>query len=197
MPARVVVPPSTEPITLAQAKAQLRLEESIDDTQVETMIKGARSHVEMACGRALLLQTMELVAAGFVDENGCPLRLAGGHLADDPQAVVTYLDTDGVEQTLASGFYVSSGSAADAGPGRLHLMPGSSWPAVASRVDAVRVRFRVGWATPEEVPQDLRHAVLLMISHMYEHRTPVAAGGASELPLGFDALLNPHRFWRT
>lgn len=195
MIARVVVPPAEEPVTLAEAKAHLRMEESIDDVEISKMITAARQYVEKVCGRGLVLQTLELIVGDW------PLvlyglRLPGGHLADDPQVGVKYLDTNGVLQTLATDVFFTTSLDGDAGPGRLWRATNASWPSKSSRPDSVRVQYRVGWATPADVPEALKHAVKLKISNLYENRTPVVTGTiATAMPLSFDALLDPYRFW--
>lgn len=189
---RVVVQPEAEPVTLAEAKAHLRLEEEVDDVMVERLIKVARMHVEKVCARGLVLQTVEVVGPRFPVER---MKLPGGHLADSPNAVVKYLDADGIEQTVDVGsYYASSAENADKGPGFLYRS--GTWPTVSTRADAVRVRYQVGWATPADVPGPIKHAVLLALSQMYEHRTPEITGTiATELSFSFKALLYPFMFW--
>lgn len=190
MALRVVAPPSDTPVSLVEAKAHLRLEESADDAYVERLIKVATSHVELACGRALLQQTLELV---------CPspcrpaVRLLGGPLQNAADVLsVAHLDASGTEVPISSSdvFVVLGGTSTPA-----ELMPVSSWPSMSSRPDAFRVRYRVGWPTAAEVPAPLHQAVLLMVSQLYENRTPEVTGTiASTLALSLDALMAPYRF---
>lgn len=60
-------------------------------------------------------------------------------------------------------------------------------PAVANDPDA-----------PCAIPAPIRHAILLMIGHLYSNRDAVTASAAqpATLPLGVDALLAPFRVWR-
>lgn len=188
---RVVTAPGTEPVSLSEAKAHLRLEETADDAYVTALIVAARTHVEKVCARGLVLQTVELVKPGFLAEG---LALEGGHLAETPIVVVKYLDEDEVEQTLAADdyYYVTGGEHA---PARLYLKPTGAFT-LAKRADAVRVQYRVGWADAGAVPASLKHAVMLAISQMYEHRTPeVTAAVVSSLSFSFDALINPFVLW--
>lgn len=187
MARRVVTPPTESPVSLTEAKAHLRLEESGDDTYVTTLIEAARLHVEMTCERGLVLQTVELTTGPLSGTQSLPLP--GGHLADTPQVVVTYLDSDGVLQTLDSAEYFTL-DGGDAKPGELHLVPDSSWPAMADRPDALKVQYRVGWGTADAVPQPLRHAVLLVISALYEGRSPEQLEASSTL----SALMGPYEF---
>lgn len=190
---RVVTAPASEPVSLSEAKAHLRLEESADDTYVTTLIAAARTHIEKACARGLVLQTIELLKPGFLAEG---LALEGGHLATTPNLVVKYLDEDNVEQTLgASNYYVVTGG--EHGPARLYLEPDGEWPELADRVDALRISYRVGWDTPAAVPASLRQATLLLVSQMYEHRTPEVAGVLAQVQFAVEALISPFTFWGT
>jgi len=189
---RVVTEPAESPVSLVEAKAHLRLEESGDDTYVATLIETARLYVEKTCERGLVLQTVELTTARLCGVQSLPLP--GGSLAATPAVVVQYLDEDGDLQTLDSAEYFTL-AGGDAKPGELHLVPDSTWPAMSPRPDALRVRYAVGWATAAAVPAPLKHAVLLVISQLYEHRTPEVTGTiATTLALSLDALMAPFRF---
>ncbi|PZR07073.1 MAG: hypothetical protein DI536_28880 [Archangium gephyra] len=190
MALRVVTPPSDTPVSLIEAKAHLRLEESADDAYVEQLIESAASHVAVTCERALMQQEVELISVSPWRSDGA-VRLIGGALHNEADLVrVAYLDGNDVEHELplTSCFLVPGGTATPAA-----LFPKASWPTMSSRPDALRVRYRVGWATAAEVPAPLRHAVLLVVSQLYEFRTPevttsIATSGALE------ALLAPYRF---
>jgi hypothetical protein len=65
MPIRLVTAPASEPVTLAEAKAHLRLDTSLDDAFVASIIVAARQYIERVCWRGLLLQTWELTLGGF------------------------------------------------------------------------------------------------------------------------------------
>lgn len=68
----------------------------------------------------------------------------------------------------------------------------------------VAVRFRAGYGFTEGPsgprwvgPAAIRHAVLLMVGHLYGNRDAVTTSAAKpeQLPLGVDALLLPFRVW--
>lgn len=106
---------------------------------------------------------------------------------------VKYLDGNGTQQTIASSDYLLDVVSV---PGRVRLAYGASWPAHREQWDAVRVRYVVGWAVAS-VPQPIKQALLLLVSQMYEHRTPEVIGGAvSPIQFAVDALLRPYRLVR-
>src|SRR6185295_11579020 len=56
----LLTPPAVEPVTLAEAKAYLRVEHDDDDDVIGALIAGARIHVEAQTRRALITQTWRL-----------------------------------------------------------------------------------------------------------------------------------------
>lgn len=188
---RVITAPADEPVSLVEAKAHLRLEESIDDAYVTRLITAARGHVEKACSRKLLLQTVEVTSAPPCWRE--PVTLFGGELPDDPAINASYIDATGATQTLTGLQLVRRGDARCA-----QVIPalGTCWPTMAHREDALTIEYQVGWASPEDVPEPLRQAVLLMVSQLYEQRSPEITGTiATTLALSLDALMDPYRLF--
>jgi uncharacterized phiE125 gp8 family phage protein len=77
----------------------------------------------------------------------------------------------------------------------LILADGSSWPATATRPDAVTVTWTCGFgATADALPASIVHAVKLLVTHWHENRGPVAVGTiSSDLAWSLDQLVAPHR----
>jgi len=75
---------------------------------------------------------------------------------------------------------------------------GKTWPAIRSGLyDAVKVEFTAGYGAASDVPEDLKHAVLFMIAHLYEMREPVVAGNIDikTVPFAVDALMDMYRVY--
>lgn len=193
MALRLITPPAEEPVTLAEAKAHLRLEHSLDDDYVASLIRGARQYVEEVTWRALVTQTWELVLDGFPGWRTREILLPKGEVQSVTS--VLYDDVNGVEQTFAPTEYVLGAS-----PARLVLTPEGSWPNGwygREDVGSVRVRFVAGYGSANAVPRPLKQACLMLVSQMYEHRTPEVVGTiVSEVRLSFDALISPYRLSR-
>ena len=49
--------------------------------------------------------------------------------------------------------------------------------------------YWAGVATTNEIPPQLRTAILLFVGHLYAHREAVSEDGATELPMAVDMLL--------
>ena len=73
------------------------------------------------------------------------------------------------------------------------LKSDTDWPDIYDRPDAVEVNFTAGYADAASVPKILRHAVLLLISHLYENRAAVSNGQVTEIPYTVKHLLESHR----
>jgi uncharacterized phiE125 gp8 family phage protein len=185
---RLTTPPVSEPVTLAEAKAHLRLETTADDATVVADILAARQHVEQVCWRGLVTQTWEAVLDAFP---GDVIELPQGHLVSI--ASVKYIDTAGAEQTLATTEYEADTSSV---PGNLRLAYDKSWPDTRTQWNAVVVRYVVGWPVAD-VPQPIKSAILLLVSQLYEHRTPEVLGAiVSKVNFAVNALLAPYRLVR-
>ncbi len=196
MALKLITPPASDPITLAEAKAHLRVDHSDDDVMIGAMITAATRHAEAFTGRAFIDQTWELVLDAFPSNE---IELKKPPLIE--LVSVVYDDGDGVEQTLdASSYTVDAVSE----PGWVLPVGGSGyWPTtVFDGVNAVRVRFRAGYldtgVSPavENVPADIKHAILLELGSFYAQRETLVIGqSVANLP-AWEWLLRPHRVER-
>lgn len=185
MSVTLITGPTREPVSLAEARAHCRVDANDEDGLIAGYLLAARQHVETYTRRALLTQTWDQSA----DDLGSEIVL----LRPPVQSVtsVKYLDSAGVEQTLAPSQY----RLVKRGTGEFVVVPayGVTWPAVQAVESAVTVRFVAGYL-PEAVPEPLRQAILLLVGHWYEHREAVdARGSAAEVPMAFDPLVFPFR----
>lgn len=182
---KTTTPVSAEPITLAQAKAQVRVDGADDDTLIQRLIGTARDHVEKVCGQYFAPRTVEVYCDGFCD-------LARVEVV--PVTSITsigYTDTAGADQFVDNTVYELRADGLDAS---IVLKPGKLWPAVlsGSRIKMIAV---VG---SSDVPPSVVHAMMLLIGAWYENREQTAIVGRSivaELPqsVAVDALLINHR----
>jgi uncharacterized phiE125 gp8 family phage protein len=171
LPTVVTAEPASEPVTLAEAKAQCRVDGSSSDTELNIYLKAARIFVEEYTGTKLVSQTALMQARSFCD------------LVDLPAAPiisvtsVKYLDTDGAEQTLASSVYELVNTGLEP---QIRRKINQVWPSIRCASDAVRVAAVVGYST---VPEPIRAAILLIISSWFDNRNvgPVPDGAYSLL----------------
>lgn len=185
--------PAETPITLAEAKAHLRVLHSQEDALIEALIWAATVHLDGrhgALGRCLVTQSWEyrlncLPLWGRIEIPLPPLQSV---------ASVKYIDEAGDEQTLATDQYV-----VDTGTyvGRIRRAYDVVWPFSRDEEHAVRIRFTAGYGAAEDVPQPIKQAMLLMIGHLYRNRESVRettpGSDIIEVPLAAEYLLSPYR----
>lgn len=174
-----------EPVSLAEAKAQCRVDSAEEDGLIAGYILAARQHVETYVRRALITQTWDQT----IDELGAEIVLQRPPVQSVTS--VKYLDSAGAEQTLAPSQY----RLVQRSTGEFVIVPayGVSWPTVQGVESAVTVRFVAGYL-PGALPEPLRQGVLMLVSHWYDNRAAVAArGDVAEIPLGFEPLVFPFR----
>jgi uncharacterized phiE125 gp8 family phage protein len=179
---RVTTAPLSEPITLAVAKAHLRVDFDDDDTLIGALITAAREYCEDVLGRALMTRTLE----GALDDEpeGDTITLPRPPLSSVRS--VKFYDTDDVATTVDPADYLVDITSE---PGRVVLNDGAEWPQVDLRpANAVVIEFDAGYGDdPEDVPAKFRQAMLLMIGHWYTHREEVSVGSGSAMPIPFAA----------
>jgi uncharacterized phiE125 gp8 family phage protein len=88
---------------------------------------------------------------------------------------ITYTDTAGALTTLATDRYVVT-TPAGPNPQRGRVAPAylTNWPDTRASLEAVRIRFTCGYrvnGSPSELPTELQHAMLLVISELYKSRS--------------------------
>jgi uncharacterized phiE125 gp8 family phage protein len=180
--------PVVEPVSLAEAKAHLRIDGTAEDTLVGSLIVTSRLHVEAALGLALVTQGWSyfLDAWPGCPELGLPLRPV-----QSVSAVRLYGEDESVE-TVPADVYRLDGAA---NPARLVRKGGLAWPAPRRTVNSIEIAFTAGYGpAAADVPAPIRQAILLLVAHWYEHREPVEVGAAhAPVPPMVSELLQPYR----
>ena len=184
----VVTPPVSEPVSVDEARAWLRVASEAEDDLIGQLVTAARAQLEEMTGYALAPQTRRLVLDDF--PAGRTLRLPRPPL----RAVsgVTYLDEAGVEHTVDDADYEVR---ADGTPGAIYAPLG--WPdGVSLGPNSVAVTFTCGFGDGgEALPAQLRVALQQLVTHWYDNRTPIVIGTtASQVPRTLDYLTAAYRF---
>ncbi|CAN7599357.1 head-tail connector protein [Bosea sp. LjRoot237] len=173
-----------EVVTLAEAKAHLRVGFDDENENITGLIGAATEWAAKVTGLSLGEREWELVSDGF--PIGC-LRLPVVPLIS--VEAVTYTDTLEAPQTY-SGFRVF-GVGGDT-PGYVLPAVSSAWPDTSDEPESVTVEFTAGSAA---IPKPIKQAILLLVGHWYENRESASPYNLSEVPFGVSALLLPHRNW--
>lgn len=186
MPNTLITAPTTEPVTLTEAKAHLYVTHADDDTLIGAYIAAAREDAEHRLGRLLITQTWELSLGAFPSVIVMPVPIAS-------VVSVKYTDPDGAEQTLAAASYQADTVAS---PGAIAPAYGYSWPATREQYNAVKVRYTAGYATAADVPATIKAWILLRVGGLYENREAFVVGTIFQAPRDFaDGLLDRYKVY--
>jgi uncharacterized phiE125 gp8 family phage protein len=178
---RLITPPAAEPVSLAEVKADLRIDHTDDDARLERLITEARQSIDGPRPwfvRSLMPQTWEVSLDAFpASEILLPTAPV--------QSITTvyYDDADGVQQEVPGADYYLD----DAQEPPWAIPVSGGWTASPmSAANAVRVRFVSGYADADAVPGSIKAAIRLMVQHAYD-----GADNAKTV----DALLAQYRLY--
>ncbi len=182
MALKLITPPATEPLTLAETKSYLKVTDIGDDILISQMISAVRKCCEDWTGRALIIQAWTLWQDSFPRRERDRLPHDGYFelpvdLADDSQRVisiprpplqwVTFIKTYDVgnqSTTFDAGNYLVDTASE---PGRIVLNQSASWPSSLRSVNAVEIEFAAGYGDASAVPDALKQGMLLWIKLLY------------------------------
>jgi uncharacterized phiE125 gp8 family phage protein len=185
MSLEIISPPALEPVTLADAKAHLKVDTTDDDALIARLITSARARAEWHTGRALITQSWILwrdtwPCNGIVEIPLPPLQSVA--------AVTVYALDDSATVLDAATYQVDAASQ----PARLTLKATISPPINLRAINSVALQFTAGYGdNATDVPPGLCAALLELIAFLYEHRGEAPA----ELPSDVLALLAPYRLF--
>lgn len=185
MTTRLITAPTTEPITLAEAKLQLRVDNNDEDALIQGFITAAREHAEQVTRRSIMPQTWEVILDAFPDSD---IELLYPNVLTVES--VKYIDLNNVQQTMsASDYYLDK----DSEPAWLILAIDKTWPDTLEVANAVRVRYTAGYADAISVPASIRTWLLLAVENLYDR---CKEGGKASLGEGFAKhLLDRYVVW--
>ncbi|MDH5762729.1 MAG: hypothetical protein OEZ51_07100 [Nitrospinota bacterium] len=220
MTLKLKTPPASEPLTLAETKAYLKVTGTEEDTVISPIITAVRRTCEDWTGRALVTQTWTLWRDAFPNRKQDRLPPAGYFelpvdFADEPQRLiaiprpplqsVAFLKTyDPKHQAAtfdAAKYFVDTASE----PGRLVLNPSASWPTDLRPANAVEIQFVAGYGDALAVPDALKQGILLWIKLLMADRNWLFEQGEStpgliefnrhDVPPPVAALWSPYKIY--
>jgi uncharacterized phiE125 gp8 family phage protein len=177
---RVSVPPTVEPVSVAELKEHARIDHGHEDARLASLITTARLMVEKDTRRKLCTQTVILsldYLPSYLVPDILPIQSISG---------ITYYDANNTLQTLAAATYEAD---LYAEPILIRPAFGQTWPTTYDRFGAVLVTMVAGYGAASAVPEDAKQAILLLASHWVENREAVLTGTISkEIELSYTAL---------
>lgn len=176
-------PPAAEPVTLAEAKAHLRVDGNDEDALIAALVTVAREHIERETARVLINRPYRLClddwpADGVIRIGRGPVREVTG---------VTVYDGEGNATAVSLTDHLLDG---EARPARLWLRDP---PAPGRALNGIEIDFVAGFgASGADVPDTLKRAMLLHVAAMFAVRgaVPLEAQPAA-MPPGYDRLIAP------
>jgi uncharacterized phiE125 gp8 family phage protein len=182
-PPVVTVPPASAALSLAQAKAHLRVEGSDEDTLIDDYVAAAQQMVEGMTGVRLVTQTVTIRSDDWDDLARLPIAPV------QSVSSITYVDTAGAAQTVSANDYSVRAEALEPA---IQIDFGEVWP--ERETDSLfTVTAVVGYTT---VPPVFLSAIRLIVGDLYAMRETAQVGAsASQIPSAatVDALLANHR----
>jgi uncharacterized phiE125 gp8 family phage protein len=182
MPAILLTPPASEPISLAEAKNFLRVEHDADDELIAALIAAARNAIELATRRVLIAQTWRMTlhcwpASGRIVSPVNPLvSLTAGRVRREDETF-SVLDP--------TAFMLDTASV----PGVIAFeRAGVTEPVRA--LAGIELDVEAGYGAAVDVPAPLTQAIRLLLAQSYEQRDQVRPDA---LPETVAALVAPFR----
>lgn len=171
---------TTDLVTLADAKQQLRIASTYDDNNVNTLLDAARQIVESETNRAILNQTWTLYLDYFPDVIYLPKGIIQSVTS------VKYIDTGGTQQTLADGTDYTTTTGIDDG----RIVPtNNGWVSDVNteQNNVVEIIFVAGYgATKTAETSWAEQAILMKLSQLYYNL---------DSSMGYENLVNLKRHY--
>lgn len=180
MSLKLITAPTLDPVTVAEMKEYLRIDGNEFDTTVANLIKAARDAAQDYQNRTFYTQTLELSFDRFP---GMPVKIPRPPLQN--LVSVKYINAEGIETAMdLNDFVVDKRSE----PGRVTFKSGKSWPSVQLQpIDSVIFQFAAGNSDINKVPNTVKLAYMVFITHRFENP------GSEDIPQAFYTLLGSDR----
>tara|TARA_R110002020_G_scaffold58135_4_gene159575 strand:+ start:285 stop:860 length:576 start_codon:yes stop_codon:yes gene_type:complete len=182
----VITAATTDILTLAEAKAHLKVDTTADDTLITTLIKSATQSAEQFTNMYFITTDVKQYCDTWTDVQTLyksPVQSIN---------VIKYYDNDNTLQTLASSVYLLDDKSK---PARVTTDVDQNFPTLADRTNAIEVRYDVGFGdAASDVPEIIKQAVLLIIGNWYANRESVITGRTTtEMPLSSQYILGQYK----
>lgn len=205
--------PATLPVSLNEVKKHLNIED--DQTSEEALITGYLSTAVRACEqftkRALITQTWQLFRDAWPTamrqdnywegwrEGPESILFTSARSLEMPKAplqsvvhIKTYDDSDAASTYGVTNYFVDTASE----PGRIVLRASAAAPNPTRVANGLEVQFKAGYGdNPGDVPEELRHGILMATAFLYEQRGECPLDGIAAQSQAA-ALWNTYRIMR-
>lgn len=147
---QIVTGASGEPVSLSEVKEYMRVNHTDQDVMISSLLASVRERIELYLGSFLLRTTIR----EYYDCIPSDWLLMFSPVSEVTE--VKYYDSTGVLQTLSNTVYDVDLISI---PARMGLKPGQSWPGVQTRMNAVQILYKSGYADAASVPMAIKQAI--------------------------------------
>jgi uncharacterized phiE125 gp8 family phage protein len=181
---KLITAPTVDPVTVDEVQDHLRI--SGEEAMVSRLIKSATSVIENYLGRRLITQVWDQYFECWRDRMTLfypPLQTLDS---------LKYYDLDGTQRTLASTHYwVTTDD-----PAQIVRAYETTWPELQyGRPQPIVARMTIGYGLEAAVPQDIKDAIKLFATDLYEHRGSVVIGSVSKIPGYVTSLCHHYKIY--
>ena len=170
----VLVAPTVEPVTLEEAKEQLRIEASFteDDSYISALISASRDRCENYCNQYFTEQSIQILYEGFIP-SVITLPYPGLTVTS-----VTYTDSDNAQQTVNPINYIVDAT--------------NQTITFTETYSSINFQVLATTSAPVQIV-GVQHAIKIILTDLYELRTETAIGVSLAENPAVKALLYPYR----
>lgn len=153
------VAPTLMPVTLAELKARLKITHSDMDSTLQDYLAAATEYAQE-------YQWSQLCTATYVERfDSFPCEIRTQRNPVQSVTSLAYVDTAGNSQTLVQNTDYTVDVYAK--PARIIPAYSKSWPATYGHLNDVTLTYVAGYGTAADVPEEIRHAILLKAAQQY------------------------------
>lgn len=191
MYSKVTTEPTSEPITLKEAKTHCHVDHNEEDQLITILIQAARETVEQETNRSLITQTRTMKLDYFpryqTSDGWGQIILPYGPVSS--VSSITYVDENEASQTLSSSDYWT-----DFTSNIPRVIVKNSWPGTFTMPNAVTVVYVAGYGSATSVPHKLISAIKILVKHLFDNREVGQESGSivHEMPYGFKELISTY-----
>ena len=188
--------PAVEPVTLAEAKSHLRVDTADDDTYITGLIRAAREWCEQYLDRTLVHTQWVMRFDRFPPDGTQDIELPRPPIVASGTATavaLTFTFENGTTSTYSTASYRVDRAST---PGAVKTLYGQAWPPHLQDDNAISVTWWGGYGpSGSDVPQSIRHAMLMLVAFWYDNRSTVLVGSISkQLEFAVESLLSSQKW---
>jgi uncharacterized phiE125 gp8 family phage protein len=191
-----IVEPEKQPVSVLEVKQQLRIESCMteDDGYIERLIKVATEYCETYCDMTFITSKWKMRMDQFPNVMNLPKPPAYPNPEDGGLDVaIKYVapsDCDPQIDLEPDQYRVDFATV----PGSVYTKCDGGWPSVTWDYGSVEVEWWAGFGPDEtDVPEKIRHAILMLVGQHYERRL-AAECGTIETLYGVKSLLDASKW---